>query len=87
MVQVNKTNIFIFVVLREILFCSENSWGWRKGKVGTLLIGTTILNLIILQKTVLSRTSSIELVKSKTLLLQKAEEVKVIKWDLALKDT
>ena len=86
-VQVNKINIFIFVVLREILFCSENSWGWRKGKVGTLLIGTTILNLIfliILQKTVLSRTSSIELVKSKTLLLQKTEEVKVNK--LALKD-
>ena len=24
-VQVNKINIFIFVVLREILFCSENS--------------------------------------------------------------
>ena len=43
-----------------------------------------LIFLIILQKTVLSRTSSIELVKSKTLLLQKTEEVKVNK--LALKD-
>ena len=40
-------------------------------------LSLTILNLIILQKTVLSRTSSIEIVKSKTLLLQKTEEVKV----------
>ena len=44
-----------------------------------------LIFLIILQKTVLSRTSSIELVKSKTLLLQKTEELKVNK--LALKDT
>ena len=40
---------------------------------------TSILNLIILRKPVLSRTSSIELVKSKTLLLQKADEQKVCK--------
>ena len=74
-VQVNKINISIFVILCQIPFCSENSGGRRKGKVGTLL--GTISNLIILQKTVLSRTSSIEIVKSKTLLLQKTEEAKV----------
>ena len=74
-VQVNKINISIFVILCQIPFRSENSGGRRKGKVGTLL--GTISNLIILQKTVLSRTSSIEIVKSKTLLLQKTEEAKV----------